>query len=427
MKKSIIFILGIALLPHGLPAADAADATAPGEILKQMINFNRWIYSTKTAYPDFGTIEYRQDIERAWRMFESTFSKLKVKEQFGIFVDAAQSPKIAADKINIDKRNIKGNARIHLSPLYEINDDFKDLLCIFKMGFNVYFLMNSSITRQKKTFNGIFRIDEEKWYDLVTGTKFDFAVDLGKNRVIGYYQAKPTELFGFNWSFLNEFSVPLPDFRFRQGLYKLSDSKFLFHNARLTPGDYAVEIYDMSGKRTMECFDFAPNGFKTSHNILFAIQTVLTTDQKGNFYIGFQYPLNPYMIWKYAENGSKQTVMGNYFEDPDIYEFPEEWLTGSLTDIEYYGIDRLYSVDKLLTDSRGRLFVFFSLNRIPRKHRGNDVHEYYIDIYSETGEFLGRTGYKYGFPDLIDNDVIYSRRQDPSGSWKITAVRINID
>ncbi len=49
------------------------------------------------------------------------------------------------------------------------------------------------------------------------------------------------------------------------------------------------------------------------------------------------------------------------------------------------------------------------------------------NFFSEKGDSLGRTGYKYGFPELIDNDIIYSRQQDPSGSWKATAVRINID
>ena len=424
MKKSLTIILGVILL---LQSLSAADKKAQVEILKQMINYNRWIYSTKMAYPDFGTIEYRQDIERAWRMFATTFSKLKIKKQFGVFVDSSKSPKFANDKINIDKKNINGKSCIHFSLLYEINDNFKDMTCIFKMGFNVYFLMNSSMTQQKKTFNGIFRINEEKWYDLVMGTKFDFAADLGKDRAIAYCQTKPLQLFGFKWNFADDFSVSLPDFRFRQELFRLNDNKFLFHNSRISPADYAVEIYDMSGKRTCECFDFVPNGFKASHNILFAIQTILTTDQKGNFYIGFQYPLNPYVIWKYTEDGSKQMEIANYFEDPDIYEFPEEWLTWSLQEIEYYGINRVYSIDKLLTDNQGRLFVFFSMNRIARKYEGKDTHEYYMDIYSEKGIFLGRSEYKYGFPELIDNDIIYNRFQDSSGSWKITAVRISID
>jgi len=216
--------------------------------------------------------------------------------------------------------------------------------------------------------------------------------------------------------------LPVPYFS-----YKLNEKKFLFHNVRLNPGAYAVEIYNLKGERTVECFDYIPYSMKSGYNELLTAQTVLTTDRRGYFYIGFQYPENPYRIWKYNENGLKVAVLGNYFEDPDIYEFPEEWLKWKATEIEYYGINRLYAVEKLLIDGQGRLFVVFSIDRISRKHRGEDTHKCFIDMYSEKGDFLDRFEFKYGIPQLIDQDIIYSRIETSPGSWKITVVRLSID
>ena len=72
---------------------------------------------------------------------------------------------------------------------------------------------------------------------------------------------------------------------------------------------------------------------------------------------------NPYRIWKYNENGEKVGVTGNYFVDPEVYQFPGEWILAGAEDIRYYGLRRLYTIDRLLTDVDGRLYVFFSMNR----------------------------------------------------------------
>jgi hypothetical protein len=271
---------------------------------------------------------------------------------------------------------------------------------------------------------------------MVTGTKFQVAVDMGGNRVLAFDHKNPSRLYGFDWNFANDFYVNLPDFRFRQTLHKLNNKRFLFHNARVTANLHAVEIYDISGKRLTECFDYVPYHIKPHKASSFSLysRTVLTTDGMGHFYIAFQYPQNPYRIWKYDENGKKLKVFGNYFTDPDLYEFPDEWITMDSKDIRYYGLRKLYAVNTILVDAEGRLLVFFSENKIKRKidfKKSSDIHNQYVDVYSREGDFLGRGEFKYGCPDVVIKDIIYSRSRKEEESyrdsrWTITATRITI-
>ncbi len=408
---------------------------APGKEKKDRLteartNFHINIFYMNKFRPDYGSSVNRAYFESIWDSFER--GSKKGDENLSPHSKTKTSPRyIAVDKIeNQESRKIQGNSsQIKMSLLYEIKDDFKSLNSIYKIGFYIYFSLGGVVQRNKRTYNGIFRINEENWYELITGTNFYFAADLGKNRIIGYCIDTPLKLYGFRQNFRDEFYIELPDFRFRQALYKLNDAKFIFHNFRLKPSDKAVEIYSISGRRLKEVFDYVPYNFKQNHTLPLAPQTVLTTNKKGCFYIAFQYPLNPYRVWKFDENGAKVKVFGNYFDSPEVYNSPDEWIMMSYKDIKHYGLRQIYSINQLLTDSDGRLFVFFSKNKIKKKLRGKDIQKYFMDIYTKDGDFIGRTEFKYGFPELIDNNIIYSRTADDTSpsTLKITAVKLNIE
>jgi len=373
--------------------------------------------------PDYGSREYRFFFEPPWLSNE----KAAGKKAGNISQKSVESFHLITDKLDI-RECLPNKKEIDLTFLYEIKDNFEKLPSIFKIGFDIYFLLEGSVERESKEFDGIYRLNEDLWYELITGTKFNFAADLGKNRVLGYYIVKPLRLYGFRQNFRDEFYIELPDFRYRLALHKLTDKKFLFHNYRAEPSDYSIEIYGIDGKRIKEFFNFLPFEQKPDYRVSLASQTVVTTDKQGHLFIAFQYPLNPYRVWKFDENGTKLKVFGNCFTEPEEYDFPGEWLRLSSKDIQYYGLPQVYAVNKILTDSNGRVFVFFSRNRIERKSRGEDTQKYFLDVYSKEGDFIGRTEFKYGFPELIDKDIIYSRMRDSSGRsmWKITAVRFTL-
>lgn len=436
MKRIIIILLGIGILAAGMTAFGQSKKRSP---IERMFDLNDTVYFYYVDTPGFGSLHmlHRDQRERTLQKLINVYNELKENKLPGFFRNPGSPPTVARDKLKIDKNMDfkKGKSKISLSFLYEIRDSFFRLRPPFKIGFDIFFVLPNSIKRGKKHYNGINRLNKEKWYDLVTASKFDIAVDLGKNRVLGFVHDQPLRLYGFNWSFGDDFHVNLPDFRLRQELYKLTHNKFIFHNFRLSPNDYAVEIYDTRGRRLAECFDYAPHNiiFKPPHKAAMAARTVMTTDRRGHFYIGFAFAQNPYRIWKYNENGEKVGVTGNYFEDPEVYQFPDEWILGSTKDLRYYGLRRLYTIERLLTDVDGRLYVFFTMNRDIRKRfalnpRGEKakVKKHYLDIYSPDGEFMGRKEFKYGFPELIDNGIIYSRISEEGYKWGLTAVRIDI-
>ncbi len=382
------------------------------------------IYSRQIYKPDYGSREYRFSFEPPW-LSDEKISKLKAGH---IHQKNGESFHIITDKLDIRECR-KNKEEITLTFLYEIKDSLQGLPSIFKIGFDIYFLLEDSVERKSEKFDGIYRLNEDPWYELITGTKFNFSADLGKNRILGYYTGKPLRLYGFRNNFRDEFYIELPDFRYRLALHKLTDEKFLFHNYRANPSDYAVEIYGIDGKRIKEFFNYLPYKQKPDYRVALASQTVVTTDKQGHFFIAFQYPQNPYRIWRFDQNGTKLKVFGNCFIEPEEYDFPGEWIRLSSKDIQYYGLTKVYAVNKLLTDSNGRVFVFFSRNRFKRKsRREEDTREYFLDVYSRDGDFIGRTGFEYGFPELIDKNIIYSRMNDNSGKsmWKITAVRLSI-
>ena len=424
MYKLKIILLGSLILIQCLFSRGDNEQSL---LVESQVNLNSNIYSTRVWDPDYGSRSYR----KYCRYFLNSLckvSKKKGEDRFGNLSGIDKSPNINIidDKIRISEGVQKNKSKIDFVFMYEIKDNFKKLTSIFKIGYNIYFILKDAVVLKKRKFDGIFRLNEDKWFELMTGTKFNFAADLEKNRVLGYYIGKALRLYGFKQNFRDDFYIDLPDFRFRQALYKLSHRKFIFHNFRATPYDHAVEIFGLDGKRIQEFFNYVPFNLKPKYLNPLAYQTVLTTDKKGHFYIAFQYPLNPYRIWKYDENGKKLKVFGNYFTDPGVYEYPEEWIRLSFREIEYYGIRHIYAVNKLLIDFEGRLLIFFSMNRIKKKHRGTDVQKYFIDIYSKEGEFIGRQEFKYGFPELIDKDIIYSRDKGPSRTWKISVVRLRI-
>ncbi len=377
------------------------------------------MYSRQIYNPDFGSRDYRFSFESPWQFEDKTFKQKKGE---------VPSLHVINDKIKAPGAGQANKAEIKLHFLYEIKDNFQDMPSIFKIGFNIYFLIEDAVERKNEKFDGLYRINEDPWYELITGSRFNLAADMGENRILGYSIRLPRRLYGFRQSFRNPFYIEFPDLRFRLALHKLTDNKFLFHNFRAAPSDYAVEVYGMDGTRIKEFFDYVPFDLKPFKRVPLAIQTVLTTDKKGHIYIAFQYPLNPYRVWKFDENGKKRNVFGNYFVEPEEYQTPEEWLRLSSKDIQYYGLRQIYAINKLLVDSKGRVFVFFSKNRIVRPHRGKDVQRYFLDIYSKDGDFIGRTEFPYGFPELIDYGIIYSRMKDTSGRrmWKITAVGLSI-
>jgi len=433
MKRIECILLGILILAAGMAVFGQSKERSP---IERMCDLNNMVYYYFSDTPGFGSLDYRSRREGTLQMLIERYNELRENKLPGFFRNPGSPPKVLDDKLKIDKtKNFeKGKSTISLSYLYDIRDSFFTLRPPIKIGFDVFFVIPGGIKRDKKSYNGIYRLNKEKWYDLVTGSEFDIAVDLGKNRVLGFVHEHPLRLYGFNWNFGDDFHVNLPDLRLRQELYKLTHNKFIFHNLRLSPNDFAVEIYDTRGRRLKECFDYAPHDivFKPAHKAAMAARTVMTTDRRGHFYIGFVFDRNPYRIWKYNENGEKVGVTGNYFADPEVYQFPEEWILAGADDILHYGIRRLYTIDRLLTDVDGRLYVFFSMNRfrwkryLPELQKGND-QENYLDIYSPNGEFLGRTEFKYGFPELIDNGIVYSRMSEEGNRWGLSAVRIDID
>lgn len=435
MRRIEFLFLGILVILTGVTAFGQTKKRSPVE---RMCDLNNMVYYYFADTPGFGSLDYRKRRESTLQRLIDVYNELKENKLPGFFKDPGSPPKVADDKLKIDETKDfeKGKSTISLSYLYDIRNNFSRLRPPIKIGFDVFFVAPNSIKRDKKRYNGVCRLNKEKWYDLVTGSEFDIAVDLGKNRVLGFVHEQPLRLYGFNWSFGDDFHVNLPDLRLRQELYKLTHNKFIFHNLRLSPNDYAVEIYDTRGRRLKECFDYAPHNmvFKPPHKAAMAARTVMTTDRRGHFYVGFAYDQNPYRIWKYNENGERVGVTGNYFVDPEVYQFPEEWILADTEDIRYYGLRRLYTIDRLLTDVDGRLYVFFSMNRFhwkrlalnPQKKK-EKVKTHYLDIYSPEGEFLGRTEFKYGFPELIDNGIIYSRMSEEGYKWGFTATRISIE
>jgi hypothetical protein len=432
MKKIGFALVGIALFLSEVIVFSQNRIRTP---IERIYNLNDSAYGNKVHAPDFGSLSFRGRMEGTFSLLIDTYNELGGHKLPGFIFNPGIHPKIASDKLSLDYKgeSQKGRIKTTFSYLYEIRNGFYRLHPVFKIGFDTYFLLPDSVSQEKQNFNGIYRFNKEKWYDLVTGAKFSIADDLGKNRVLGFIHDRPLRLYGFNWNFGDDFYIDLPDFRLRQEIRKLTNDKFLFHNLRLSPGDFAVEIYDIAGRRLIECFDYVPHNmtFKSPQKAALAAQTVLTTNRRGHFYIAFIYPQNPYRIWKYNEKGEKVAVFGNYFEDPDIYEFPEEWITGTAADIKYYGLRRMYAINRLLTDVDGRLYVVFSLNRFERKgitekFRKESVKQIFIDVYSPAGEFLGRTEFKYGIPDLIDGEIVYSRMEEDGFKMGITVVRMAI-
>ncbi len=431
VKKTIIFLsLLFMLLGQWMLSPAQIIMRSTDSKHEQLVKVKRILLysidSMRTFYPDCGSMGCRGYIAGIRDTLSEEFTRLG--EPIPKTRELLKSPDIISDKLKIRGYVKPDNSAIKLTLLYELKDDFQRMHSIFKVGYNIYFLLRDSVKTGKKTFNGIYRLNEEKWYELYSATNFRLAADLGKNRVLGYTPDKPFRLYGFNKNFRDEFFIELPDFRYRQGIYKLNQNKFLFHNFRLRPQDHAVEVYGIDGKRIKECFNHIPYIFEQRHDEPISFQTVLTTDKKGRFYIAFQYPLNPYRVWIFDEHGTKLKVFGNYFIDPEVYESPGEWIRLSSEEIGRFGIDKIYSINKLLVDAQGRILVFFSKNRITRTLRGKNEQAYFLDVYSNRGEFIGRTEFPYGFPALIDNGLIYSRKRDPSGRfmWKITVVHLKI-
>ncbi|MCK5056200.1 MAG: hypothetical protein KAT34_06065 [Candidatus Aminicenantes bacterium] len=398
--------------------------------LKKKIGFNTFIFNLRVFNVDFGSRQYRQVFESMSRSFAFDSAEKTGKDDLASVTAKDKTPyNVIRDKIMVPPQGFKKKSEVTISFLYEIDDDLVRLPSIFKVGWDTCFLLNNAVERQNRKYNGIYRINDEKWYELITGTKFDFAADLNNNRVVGYCLAEPLKLYGFRQNFKNEFFVKLPDFSCRQELHKLGYNTFLFHNYRINPQDYAVEIYNIKGKRVTECFDYIPYHFKQNHTLPLARQTVLTTDKKGHFFIAFQYPLNPYRLWKYDEKGKKLKVFGNYFTSPDIYEAPFEWIGYDFRQIERFGIKRMYTLNKLLCDLEGMLLVFFSKNRLEPWSRGGKRKyppNYFIDFYSTEGDFIARKAFKYGFPEFVYNGIIYSRVKVDRGVWKIVASRLSL-
>lgn len=387
---------------------------------------NWWSHSNTMGEPDFASYKHRRWLRNS-PLTEFDASKKIQDPRFSLLYEPPQPAPAAVTVIPLEKKRLETSTGISFTPLFEIRDSFRYLRGIFKMGFNTFFLLRQSVKREDEKFNGVYRVNEKKWYDLVTGARFHVVTDMGKNRALAYDFDFPFRLYGFNWDFANDFHVKLPDFRFRQELHKLDDDRFLFHNLRYRAHHKAVEIYDVGLNRVTECFNQVSFQHEKDMDFPLAARTVLTTDKKGHFYIAFRYPKNPYVIRKYDSNGKRVRTFGNYFTEPDRYVFPEEWVTMTHENIKYYGVPKIYAVNKLLFDARGRVLVFFSMNRIQRQHLGEDVQEYYMDIYTENGEFIGRTPFPYGFPEMIDKGIIYCRAKEDRRTWKITAVKIKIE
>lgn len=99
MRKSVIALLGIVFL---LLHLWASDKTSTEILTRGMIFHNQWIYSVKMEYPDFGSMDYRREIERTWRMSEKTFSMIKGKDIFYFTFNPSKPKKITQEKINIE-------------------------------------------------------------------------------------------------------------------------------------------------------------------------------------------------------------------------------------------------------------------------------------------------------------------------------------
>ncbi len=335
-------------------------------------------------------------------------------------------PEIATDVIRVPKDGLRNRTRIKITPVELIEDGFLRLRSIFKVGQHTYFTLRGSIQKEnklydddgnmkveRKIYTGIYRLEGEGKYREINGTTFDSIVDMGNNRILGYNVSDPFKLYGFRENFEGLISIDLPDFQHRMGLHKISHKRFLFHNFRFSPYSHAVEIYDMKGKRVAQCFNKVPYDYSNAkHGLPLAEATKVTADGKGHFYIAAQYPLNPYRIWKYDGDGKLVKVFGNYFAHPDVYEFPDEWITEHGKRIRRYGLNRLYTVTRLLNDEHGRLYVVFECYKMKKagslSHEEKDP-ETYMDIYDPDGAFIGRTEFKYGMPELIHGDHIYAK------------------
>lgn len=380
--------------------------------------------SAKMFYPYASSSDYLRNICRMSLIEDSPgvhyLPEQKIKH-FGFTGNVAADPKILKDTLDISQWRKPGTGGIKVKTLFEIDDGFKFLSSIMNIGSNVYFVLPGAVAIKGKLGYGIHRINAEGWHNFVNGAYSPILTDLGKNRVLGYYLKTPMTLYGFDWNFNGSIQVSLPDFRLRQELHKLDERRFLFHNLRLHHSDFAVEIYDISGRRTGERFDYVACHRPTPHRFNLSTRTVLTTDKKGHFFIAFQYPMNPYRVWTFDGNGNKVRVTGYYLDDPDYYESPEELITTKFDDIRYYGLNWVCSIDKLLCDHRGYLYVFVSIQRIPH---GTHIDRHFLDVYSPKGKFIGRVPFDYGCPELIHKHIIYSRKKVGKNRWKIYALTL---
>ncbi len=429
-------ILLLILLAAAVPAAGKNGKTGNKDRDELFVSYNTSYESYKSWSTDFGTLEFRRGLEHDMLDWERNYGeeeKVRLKEYLTYFQKSGIQPMLPVDELLVPfkENHAEGKGDISLSLLYEIDDNFKYLCPLFKIGNDVYFRFRSVHGRNGKScFGGICRLNGLKWYDLVTHGNFSHLADLGGGKVLALHNDHPERLYGFRADFSNEFYVELDTPRLRQEVYKINDRRFLIHNLRINPCYFAVEVYDISGNRITECFNYISHSYDPGTGELpkfpITAQTVAAGSGRGNFYVGFVYPQNPYRIWKYDERGEKVQVLGNYFVHPDVYEFPEEWVYMKFEDLNYYGLNRIYAINKLLVDHHGRLYVYFTLNR---RHRfgGKNESRGFLDIYSEKGEFLGRKAFPYGMPDVVYNGNIYCRQKTGWRAKKITVVRCDIE
>lgn len=402
----------------------------PGkESLRWLVWYNMDLIYTKSRCPNAGSLDYLRTIcsikRYAGRNGKSILMENK-KEHFGFTGDLSARPNILKDKLDLEEYQKPSTGGIKLKLLFRIDDDFKQITSILKIGSDVYFLLPDLAMCHGKLCDGLYRINQEKWFEPVTGTVSHIIACLGRNRVVAYNYRDPYNLWGFNGEFTGDLRVPLPDFRLRQELHKLDDRRFLFHNLRMHHSEYAVEIYDISGRRTLETFNNTVYHYPSKHWFSLETMTRLATDKRGHFYIAFQYPQNPYRVWKYDKDGNKKKVFGFYLDDPERYEGPEDLMTQTYEDLQYYGMRQLCVIDNLLVDHLGYIYVLISHSRIVSQKRMKPQvpAKQYLDVYSPGEEYIGRVPFDYGFPEVIHARVIYSRKKVDKNKWIITAVDI---
>jgi hypothetical protein len=418
------FIVGIANCYSQNSIEQAKLRKEWGEINSNLINSDYLMFLNKSL------LNYEERL-----LF--VFDNLASKNQLSGILDKINGSKLTDNDCGAISYSvspsIKVQKNIQCQSQSEIDDSFKLIGSIFPIQHKMFFILRESFlsSNSKSNLNGLCCFNDSSWYDHITGTKFDILLEMGRNKNIGFRLNDPTKIVAFQNINSQYKERALPDFRFRQQIYKLDDEHFVFHNIRVSPSEGAIEVYNLKGERERVLFKVQQCPLVDDKAILKIGQTVAATDGRGCIYIAFRYSQNPYAVWKLNKDGKVMQTFSAIFEDTDEYEFPKYLSDGNWDIIVRNSIAKLYGVQRLLVDSKGNLLVF--ITRDKRKERTSLIdstvqEDNFVDVFDAHGCYLGRKTFDYGKVEAIDeNNIIYSKQLMLSDKWKIVKSKIVIN